>query len=51
MCPKAFELGKDKPHPVAALTALFEFCDNAGDNVLLRIDKPFQVVGVVHGFA
>ena len=40
---KAFELGKDKPHPVAALTAVSEFRDHAGYNVLLRIDESLQV--------
>src|SRR6266536_4108934 len=45
---KPLELGKDKPHPVPKLVALSEFCDNAGEDVLLRIDKSLQIVGIVH---
>src|SRR5437868_7280831 len=45
---KPLELGKNKPHPVPTLAALSEFCDNASEDVLLRIDKSLQIAGIVH---
>ena len=45
---ETFELGKDKPNPVAVFAAVFQFCHHARDNGLLRVDESLQVVIVIH---
>jgi hypothetical protein len=45
---EAFELRKNKPHPMSAFAAAFEFRDHAGEDGVLRIDKTLQIVGFVH---
>lgn len=45
---ETFDLGKDEPNPVAVFATLFELCDNAVNDGLLRIDETLQVVFVIH---
>lgn len=43
---KAFELGKNKPDPMTAFAALFQFFNYSGNNLLLRINKTLKIIGI-----
>jgi hypothetical protein len=46
---QTFELGKNEPHPMAALAPLFQLYRHPGYDGLLRIDKPLQVIASNNG--
>src|SRR6266699_3275906 len=45
---EALELREDEPHPMALLAARREFGADPGENPLLRVDEPFEIVRIVH---